>query len=72
MLVTNHKEEDHAHPSKSKTFHEHFGEKWSQQWRERWGNALPWMIVLGIGGWREEEGGFCTKCITPPTHAASW
>jgi hypothetical protein len=42
------KQEDHAHPSKSKIFHEHFGEKWPQQWRERWGKTPPWMNVLEI------------------------
>jgi hypothetical protein len=56
LLVTLN-QEDNANPSKSKTFHEHFGEKWLQQWRERWEKAPPWMSVLRMGGRREEGGG---------------
>jgi hypothetical protein len=59
LLVTLN-QEDNANPSKSKTFHEHFGEKWLQQWRERWEKAPPWMSVLR----RKEEGAICTVHIT--------
>jgi hypothetical protein len=45
MLVANLKEEHHAHPSKSKIFHEHFVKNGHKN-EGVWGKAPPWMSVL--------------------------
>jgi hypothetical protein len=46
------KQEHHAHPSKSKTFHEHFDKKWPQTMEGEAGKSTSLDEVVRMGGTR--------------------